>query len=334
METSEGISMRSKGTFLLVFWALWCVTAFALGRGGQTQPPPATDKVTPNIPGVVAAGTKIEVVKYGLRGSDGGVGLADGSVLITTGGGVAKVDKDGNVTMLVDDAGNAAGLAVDSKGRVIGAQYSKKVSVLYPKGSEKVLADSYEGKPFIRPNDLVVDKKGGVYFTDCYQIGAKRSPEDLPQAVYYITPAGKLIRVADDIARPNGITLSPNEKILYVNDWAGEYLLTYDVQPDGTLKNRKNFGKFDLQQKTDTGLVSGADGLCIDSQSHTYSTTPAGVQVFNAKGEHLGNIEAPYDEPPQNCGFGGPDKHYLYILGRGAVLRIRTIAPGYKGRAK
>jgi sugar lactone lactonase YvrE len=80
--------------------------------------------------------------------------------------------------------------------------------------------------------------------------------------------------------------------------------------------------------------VSGADGLCIDSQSHLYATTPAGVQVFNSKGEHLGDIEAPYDMPPQNCGFAGPDKHYLYVVGRGVVYRIRTEPTGYKGRGK
>jgi gluconolactonase len=292
------------------------------------------DKVTPNIPGVVAAGTKIEVVKYGLRGSDAGVGMPDGSVLVTSGGVLSKIDTSGNMTTLVEDTGQAAGLTLDPKGRVIGAQYSKKVSVVYPKGSEKVLADNYEGKPFIRPNDIIADKKGGVYFTDCYQIGAKRSPDDLPQAVYYITPAGKLIRVADDIGRPNGITLSPDEKTLYINDWAGEYLLAYDIRPDGTLEHRRNFGKYDLRQKTDTGLVSGADGLCIDSRGNTYATTPAGVQVFNAKGEHLGNIEAPYEDPPQNCGFGGPNLQYLYVTGRGVVFRIRTMAPGVSGHGK
>ena len=326
--------MKVRAIFAFVFYVFGSLMLFGQGRGQQNQAPPATDKVTPNIPGVVAAGTKIEIIKYGLRGADAGVGMPDGSVLLATGGGIAKVDNDGNVTRLVEESGQAAGLAVDSKGRVFGAQYSKKVSILYPKDSEKVLADNYEGKPFIRPNDLVVDKKGGVYFTDCYQIGAKPKPDDLPQAVYYITPAGKLIRVADDVNRPNGITLSPDEKTLYVNDWGGEYLLTYDVQSDGTLKNRRNFGKYDLKQKTDNGFVSGADGLCIDGERNTYATTPAGVQVFNAKGEHLGNIEAPYDDPPQNCGFAGPDKHYLYVVGRGVVFRIRTIAAGYKDRAK
>ena len=134
----------------------------------------------------------------------------------------------------------------------------------------------------------------------------------MPQAVYFITPGKKVIRVADDVRRPNGITLSPDGKTLYVNDWDADSLVSYSVQADGTLKNRKNFAKYDLKQETDHGLVSGADGLCIDNAGHTFATTPAGVQVFDAKGKHLGNIEAPYDMPPQNCGFGGPGGSYFY----------------------
>ena len=172
-----------------------------------------------------------------------------------------------------------------------------------------------------------------MYFTR-YQIGATRSPDDLPQSVYYITPDKKVIRVADDVRRPNGIVLSPDEKALYVNDWDSRNLVSYSVQADGTLKNRKNFGKFDVKQETDHGLVSGADGLCIDGAGNTFATTPAGVQVFNAKGEHLGNIEAPYDMPPQNCGFAGPGKAYLYVTGRGAVWRVRTLNAGVKNRGK
>jgi len=347
--------MKSKLIFVIAA-LLFCVsTVFAqeggqggdrgrgAGRGqqrgegglGGNQPVPATDRVTPEIPGVVKAGTKIEIVKYGMRGSDGGVGMLDGSILVTSNGGVIKIDPQGNVTTLVEDAEQAAGLALDAKGRIYAAQYSRKVSIVYPKEEAKTLTDSFEGKPYIRPNDLVVDKNGGVYFTDCYQVGAKKQPGDLPQAVYYIEPKNNQVRrVADDINRPNGITLSPDERILYVNDWDGAYLLTYDVQPDGSLKNRKEFGKYTLKQETDHGLVSGADGLGIDTESHLYATTPAGVQVFNSKGEHLADIEAPYEMPPQNCGFAGPDKHYLYVEGRGAVYRIRTLPTGYKGRAK
>jgi gluconolactonase len=306
------------------------------GRGGQEAAPTpvVTDKVTPDIPGVVKAGTKIEIVATGLRGSDAGVGMPDGSVLVVGNGGVLKFDPDGKTTTLVENAEQAAGLTMDPKGRVIAAQYTKKVSVILPKGSEEVLTDGFDGKKYIRPNDLIADSKGGVYFTDCYQIGATRSPDDLPQAVYYITPNKKVIRVADDVRRPNGITLSPDGRTLYVNDWDADSLVSYIVQGDGTLKNRKNFAKYDLKQETDHGLVSGADGLCIDSAGHTFATTPAGVQVFDAKGKHLGNIEAPYDMPPQNCGFGGPGGSYLYVTGRGVVYRIHTLNAGVKNRGK
>src|SRR5271165_3471971 len=121
--------MRSKALALLALSALCCATAFAQAegqgqgrgagqnRGRQTAPPPA-DKVTPDIPGVVTAGTKIEVVKFGLQGADGAVGMPDGSILVATNGGVAKIDVDGNLTQLVEN-NQAAGLALDFKGRII-----------------------------------------------------------------------------------------------------------------------------------------------------------------------------------------------------------------------
>lgn len=343
--------MKSKALALIVLTALCFAPAFAQeegggggggrgGRGGQNrgrqEAPPPTDKVTPEVKGVFKEGTKIEVVKFGLQGADGAVGMPDGSVLVATNGGIAKIDVDGNLTQLVQNQ-QAAGLALDAKGRIIAAQYSGKVAVVYPPDQAKVLTDSYDGKKYIRPNDLVVDKKGGIYFTDCYQAGAKPKPGDLPQAVYYIKPDGSVMQVATDINRPNGITLSPDQKTLYVNDWAGSYLVTYEVQPDGTLKNRKNFGKFTTDQDNETPggpKVSGADGLCIDGERHTYSTTPAGLQVFSAKGEHLADINIPLELPSQNCGFAGPEKHYLYVVGRGVVFRIHDESAGVKDRAK
>jgi gluconolactonase len=335
--------MKSKASIIVLLSLFCAAAAFGQareggkkgGRGRGLTARPATDKVTPEIPGVVKAGTKIEIVNTELGCGDAGMGLADGSILASCRPSITKIAPDGTTTKLVDDSDQAAGLAVDPKGRIIGAQYSRKVSVLYPKGSEEILTDRFDGKPYIRPNDLVVDKKGGIYFTDCYQVGATPSPGDLPQSVYYIAPnSHKVTRVASDVKRPNGITLSADDKTLYVNDWDGEYLVTFDVQSDGTLKNRKNFGKYTLKQETDHGFVSGADGLCIDSAGHAFATTPAGVQVFGPKGEHLADIEAPYDQPPQNCGFGGPDNSYLYVTGRGVVYRIHTLNAGVKGRGK
>src|SRR5665213_622341 len=316
--------MKLKAAALTVYALLFALAASAQAKREQIPPKPATDRVTPEIKGVVHAGTPIEVIKYGMRGSDGVVGLSDGSIVLSANGGIMKVDPAGNAMMLVEKSNYAAGLAVDSKGRIIAAQYTRKVSVLYAPESAAQLSDMFDGKAYIRPNDLVVDKKGGIYFTDCYQIGVVAKPEDLPQAVYYIMPAGKVMRVLDDVARPNGITLSPDEKTLYVNDWGGAYLLTYDVQPDGSLKNRKNFAKYDLEEKTDNGLVSGADGLCIDSQRNTYATTPAGIQVFSASGEHLGNIQAPMTIRRKSAALEAPIRN-IYISVSYTHLTLPTI---------
>src|SRR5450755_2953031 len=103
--------MRSKTTSVAILCLLASMTAFGQGRGRQETPPP-TDKVTPEIPGVVAAGTKIEVVKFGLQGADGVNGMPDGSLILSTNGGIAKVDPDGNLTMLVEHTKQAAGVAV------------------------------------------------------------------------------------------------------------------------------------------------------------------------------------------------------------------------------
>ena len=193
-----------------------------------------------------------------------------------------------------------------------------RIGVLYPKGSETVLADSFEGKPFVRPNDILVTTKGGVYFTDA-------------PGIYYIPPGGKVIRVADGFKNPNGIQLSPDEKVLYANNEFGEYLLAFDVQPDGTLRNRRDFAKYRSVKPTPDG-DNGADGLAIDAEGRVYIGTTLGVEIFNNKGEYLGTITL--SRAPQNLAFAGPDKKTLYVVGRGVAFKVQMLAQGFKGRAK
>ena len=131
---------------------------------------------------------------------------------------------------------------------------------------------------------------------------------------------------------PNGIQFSPDERTLYINNTRGEYLLAFDVQADGTLTNRRNFAKYEGVTKTEAGVVSGADGLAIDSAGRIYAATAAGVQVFGTDGKHLGTI--PVSKSPQNLAFAGPDKKTLYIVGRGAAFKVQMLSEGFKGRAK
>jgi gluconolactonase len=115
----------------------------------------------------------------------------------------------------------------------------------------------------------------------------------------------------------------------------GEYLWAFDVQPDGTLKNQRNFAKFQIVTERPNGtpdLRFGGDGLAIDAQGRVYAATAAGIQVFSPRGQHLGTI--PVSRNPNNLAFAGPDKKTLYIVARGAVYRAPMLAEGYKGRAK
>lgn len=331
--------MKSKAAVLVaaaVMSAGLALTAFGQA-GAQPQAPP-TETTTPSIPGVVAAGTKVQVIKDGFQGTEGPIGMPDGSLIFTEtqANRITRIDKDGKTSTFLENTNGSNGLAFDSKGRLISVQTTPgqtKIGVIYPKGQEAVLTDNFEGKPYGRPNDLVVDRKGGVYFTEPGPNAAPGSPAPpLTPAVYYVPSGGRSMRVAEGIERPNGILLSADEKTLYVNNTQGEYVLAFDVQPDGSVRNRRNFAKYEGVTKTATGVASGADGLALDSEGRIYAATTAGVQVYDKSGKHLGTI--PVSRSPQNIAFAGPDKKILYIVGRGAAYKVQLQAEGFKGRAK
>ena len=141
------------------------------------------------------------------------------------------------------------------------------------------------------------------------------------------------MQVTTAIARPNGIMLSPDEKTLYVNNTNGEYITAFDVAADGKPANARNFANYATINKTSTGQPnSGADGLAVDAEGRVYCAAIGGVQVFSAKGEHLGTI--PVSLQPQNIAFAGADKKTLYIVGRGSAFKVRLLTAGFAGRAK
>jgi gluconolactonase len=284
----------------------------------------------------VAGGTKVQVIRDDFDGTEGPITLPDGSLIFTEtpANRITRIDGDGRTSTFLENTNGSNGLAFDSQGRLYSVQTVKmQVGIIYPKGSEKVLTENYEGKPYARPNDLSVDKKGGVYFSDAgLNPNQNPPPPAMPLAVYYITPAGKTVRVADGIIRPNGVLLSRDEKILYVNDTNGEHLLAFNVQEDGTLRNRRKFAKYEGVTRTAEGISSGADGLAIDSEGRVYTCTQIGVEVFSPQGQHLGTI--PLSRRPQNLAFAGTDKKTLYVVGRGAAYKVQMLAQGFLGRAK
>ena len=321
--------MKSKAMAVLVLGLSYSLGAIGQAQG-QAQDRPATEMVAKAIPGVIAAGTKIQVVQGGFRNTEGPIALPDGGLLFTENvtNKIFKIDAAGNASVFQEDTKGANALAFDPMGRLIATRREpgfQGIAVIFPSGREAVLADQFDGKPLDRPNDLVLDKKGGIYFTD-----------PGPHAVYYLTPGGKTIQVADGIERPNGIQLSPDDRVLYVNDTEGEYLFAFDVQPDGMLRNRRNFFKYIGVTRTAERIVSGADGIAIDSEGRIYSTSNGGVDVLSPQGQLLGTIPVgtPGGRGPQNLAFAGRDKKTLYIVGRGAIFKAQMLVQGYMGRVK
>src|SRR5262249_4237775 len=146
-------------------------------------------------------------VQTGFVFTEGPTADAEGNVYFTDvrANKILKLDTKGNLSTFLEETQGANGLGFDSKGRLIAAQGLAAWIIAIDVSSKQitVLADKYDGKPFARPNDLVVDRQGGLYFTD---------PD--PKSVYYVAPDGRVTRLIDDLARPNGVILSPDEKML------------------------------------------------------------------------------------------------------------------------
>jgi gluconolactonase len=214
---------------------------------------------------------------------------------------------------------------VNAKGEVVACEMAGQVAAYGPDGkTRRVLADKHDGKRFNAPNDLVIDREGGVYFTD----PAFGAPMPLPQgktAVYYLAPGGRTTRLIDDLPNPNGVILSPDEKTLYVIPTGQADMMSYPVEAPGKLGKGKVFCT--LRQPRG-GKNSGGDGLTVDVKGNLYITSRLGLQVFDPRGKYLGLIEVP--EQPANVTFGGSDFKTLYVTARTSLYTIPMEVAGHQ----
>jgi len=311
--------------------------ALVIGQLAFAATAQALEPVTPPIPGVAAAGVVIELIKDGFKGTEGPLAYSDGSLLFTEtqANKIVRIGPDNSVSTFLENSNGANGLALNASGEIIAVQTLKpQVGIVHPVEKQKLFAENFEGKPFQRPNDVVLAKTGGIYFTDSGTRPSKENPNPPASTpgVYYITASGELKRLANDIDRPNGIQLNKAENVLYVANTSGEHILAYDIAADGSVSNKRNFAKLDGWKQADGAWSSGADGLAIDDADRLYVASNSGIEIFDAKGGALGIIPLP--QKPQNIAFAGPEKKTLYAVGRGAAYKIPLIAQGYKGRAK
>jgi len=238
---------------------------------------------------------------------------------------IHKLDAQGKVTVFREKSNKSNGLMVDGKGRILACEMDGAVVALSADGQgREVLADQHNGKPLNAPNDLVIDKNGGIYFTDP-MYGAKTPLPQGKTCVYYLPKGGKPVRLLDNLPNPNGVILSPDEKTLYVIPSSQRQMMAYPVEAPGKLGVGRVF--CELAQRRPGGN-SGGDGLAVDVQGNLYITAETGVQVWSPAGKLLGTLVFP--EQPANCDFGGPGNKTLYATARTGLYQVELEIPGHR----
>jgi gluconolactonase len=268
----------------------------------------------------VAPGAKVEKLADGFKFTEGPAVDAEGNVYFTDqpNDRIHKWSVDGKLSTFMEPCGRSNGLCFDKEGKLWACADEKnelwKIDI---KTKEKtVLVKDHGGKLLNGPNDVWVRPDGGAYFTDPYYkrpYWKRGAPEQDTQAVYFLSKDGKLSRVDGDLKQPNGIIGTPDGKVLYVADIGAGKTYAYDIQPDGTLMNRREF------------CPQGSDGMTIDTEGNVYLTA-RGVSVFDKKGTKIAQLDVP--EGTTNVCFGGKDMMTLFITAKTGLYAIKMRVKG------
>lgn len=232
----------------------------------------------------------------------------------------------GDVTVLVDDANRANGMALDRRGRLVICEQGTltepaRISRLDRRSGEReTVVDQVDGLPLNSPNDVVLRADGTIWFTDPsygYLQGFRHEPA-APDRVYRIDPRTRVATaVADGFDKPNGLAFSLDQRTLYVADnGAPHHLLAFDVQDDGSLSGRRVVA---------VGTPEHPDGVKVDTEDRIYASSRHGIEIFAPSGEVLGGIELP---GAVNFTFGGRGGDTLYITADTALWAVQLDAKG------
>ncbi|MFK8110658.1 MAG: SMP-30/gluconolactonase/LRE family protein [Rubripirellula sp.] len=236
---------------------------------------------------------------------------------------IHRLTADDKLSKFTADSKHSNGLLIAADGRMLACQMDGQVvSHDIATGESKILAEKFAGKRFNAPNDLIIDKVGGIYFTD----PLFRAPEPLPQeiqAVYYIAANGGVTRVTEHIAAPNGIGLSPDGKRLYVIPSKQAEMLVYNVDEPGKLSNGRTLCRV---KQPEGATNTGGDGMVVDVKGNLYITTHLGVEIFSSEGKHLGLVTFP--EQPANVTLAGPERKTMYVTARTGLYRVKMPIAG------
>ena len=337
--------MKNTALFLILLSLVWSCKK---KENMEKEPEPLRESkgsifvADPALEDLIDTGAAIEVLAEGYDWSEGPLWLPDQQMLIfsdvprTTifswseekGAGVYMSPSGFTGENFQGSEPGSNGLALN-RGELILCQHGNRAVSLMraaldrPEPNYEPLAEDYKGKRFNSPNDLVFDRAGNLYFTDPpYGLpgGMEDQGKELEfQGVYRVTPEGDIQLLTDELTRPNGLALSPDEKTLFVSNSDPEKAIwmAYALDEEGQISEGKVFYDVTEWVPKEKGLP---DGMKVDDAGNVFATGPGGVWIFSPEGRHLGTIKT--GEATANCAFN-EDKTVLYMTADSYLLRVK-----------
>ncbi len=272
---------------------------------GRAQDMPLSD--------VLIEGKGWEVVAEGFGFTDGACTDADGNFYfadVAKGTSIQRISPAGEISTFAEEAAGISGMELGPEGRIYACQIrAGRVLAFSPAGKVTVLAER------VQPNDLVVTREGGVYFT-----------ETPTRQVTYISPEGNLRVVSTgQVAKPNGITLSADQGTLAVSEHGGRHVWAFRIEADGSLSAGAPYMEMRAPLGTD---VAQGDGMTTDAAGRFYATSALGLQMFDPTGRICGVILKPQAKPLVSVCFAGEGLRWIYVCCGDKIYRRETKSPG------
>lgn len=280
------------------------------------------ERATEDGPSVIANGAQLQKLAGGFDFTEGPTCDANGDVFFTDqpNDRILKWSAEGGLSTFMEPAGRANGMCFDPGGHlIVCADQKNELWSIAPDGTVRVLVGEYAGRRLNGPNDVWVRPDGAIYFTDAFYERSWWTHDTMPQDgqhVYFLSPDRRhLVRVTDDLMKPNGITGTPDGRTLYVADIGAGRTYRYDIAPDGSLSGKR------------LAANQGSDGMTLDTDGNLY-LTGEGVGVFDRTGREIERIPVPDERWTANVSFGGRDRRMLFITASRGLYGVRTRTTG------
>jgi gluconolactonase len=325
MDTDQGFSRRH----MLAMSAAGLAVGF--NRGAAAQAAKRIERLDPALDQIIATSEPIVDLATNLGGTvntEGPLWWKEGGYLLFRGTDNKrwKYAPGQPISVFKENTNAANGITRDMQGRLVACEAATRRIVREEHdGSITVMASSFQGRPFNRPNDIVVKSDGAIYFTDPWTAAEAPGETDLTFAgVYRISPdRGTLTLMVDDFLTPNGIAFSPDESVLYINDSRRRHIRAFALQPNGTLARQTDRVFADLG-----GAESGVpDGMKVDTAGNVYCGGAGGLYILDPNGKKLGRIVHGFQNT-SNVAFGGDDWKTVYFCTRTSLGAFKVKIAG------